>query len=163
MYISADVFAFIDEGRRVYFLVFSSLVASLISVGMSRLEKRLDSLSGVRFDSLVLFLGGAFLGIAGCLHSFYFSFVIQANFGQAYWGWWPLLMLVLAGFDGGWRLVVCVFAVLMLRNLPVIFKGALQEVLFFPITYVEHLLLGLLLVLGLMIYQKRLSGYGGSA
>lgn len=158
-----DVFAFIDEGRRVYFLVFSGLVASIISVGMSWLRKRLDSLSGVRFDSSVLFFGGAFLGIAGCLRSFYFSFVVQANFTQAYWGWWPLLMLVLAGFDDGWRLVGGVFAVVMLRDLHIVFRGALQEVLYFPISYFENLLLGLLLILGLMIYQKRLSGYGGSA
>lgn len=158
-----DLFAFIDEGRRTYFLVFSGLVASLMSAGMSRLRKRLDSLSGVRLDSSVLFFGGAFLGITGCLLSFYLSFLVEANFPQGRWGWWPLLMLVLAGFDGGWRLVACVFAVLLLRDLAVVFRGALQEVLFVPIIYFEQLLLGLLLVLGLMIYQKRLSGYGGSA
>ena len=161
-----DVFGFIDVGKGVVFLVVSGLLAFIVAMGLMRLRGRLDSLTGVGFKGSVLFLGGGIMGLAGCLHAFYYMFVVQANYSQSFWGWWSLLMLVLAGFDWGWRLLAGVVGVQLLRGLVIVFRAEIARYLFFPVVYFESLLLGLFLILGLVVYQKmagRLSGDGGSA
>ena len=114
----------------------------------------LASRSGVGFDNMVLFLGGGIMGVVGCLYSIRYLFVVQANYNQIFWGWWPLLMLVFAGVGFGTRLLVGVFAVQLLRMLVINFRGMLVKFIFFPVAYFESLILGLLMILGLLIYQK---------
>jgi len=150
-----NVFAFIDAGKGLFFLTVSGVVALIVAAGLRWMRGKLDSHSGVRVDGSILFLGGGVMGLAGCLFSLYFTFVFQANFLQGFWGWWPLLMLVLAGFNRGWGLVGTVFGVHLLRALIVALRSGVGVFLFFPVAYLESLLLGLLLIAGLMIYQSR--------
>ncbi|TFH13459.1 hypothetical protein E4H04_11915 [Candidatus Bathyarchaeota archaeon] len=149
-----DVFAFITSGREVFFLVVSGLVALLVSLLKGRMIRRLADWSGVGVDGLVLFIGGGIIGVIGCLYSFRYLFVVQANFVQMFWGWWPLLMLVFAGFGLDRRLLVSVFCVQLLRMIIVYLRNTIVGFIFFPVAFFESLLLGLLMILGLLIYQR---------
>ena len=60
-------------------------------------------------------------------------------------------MVVLAGFDRGWRLFAGVFVVHLFRYLVIVFRSAVVEFLFFPVAYLESGLLGVFLILGLML------------
>lgn len=148
-----NLFAFVGSGKDVAFMVVSGLVALVVAWGLGRLKGKLDSLSGVGFDGLVLFLGGGVMGLSGCLSSFFFTFVLSANFQQGFWGWWPLLMLVLAGFSSGWRLVGVVFGVQLLRAFTIMLRAEFVGWLFFPVAYLDALLLGVLMIVGLMVHQ----------
>jgi ABC-type branched-subunit amino acid transport system permease subunit len=150
-----DVFAFSTLDREIFFLVVSGLVALLGSLLNGRMVRRLTDRIGVGVDGMVLFFGGGIIGVIGGLYSLRYLFVVQANYSQMFWGWWPLLMLVFAGFGLGRRLLVSVFVVQLMRLFIVYTKGIISEYLFFPIAYFESMLLGLFMILGLLIYQKQ--------
>ncbi len=149
-----DVFAFLSSGRDILFLVVSGVIALLVSLSKGRMIRWIAARRDVGVDDMVLFIGGGIIGVIGGLHSFRYLFVIQANYNQIFWGWWPLLMLVFARFESGRRLLVSAFAVHMFRMLVVYMKAIISEFIFFPVAYFESLLLGLFMILGLMIYQK---------
>lgn len=145
-----NIFVFLNFDKNIIFFIISGCVALGVTVGLQKFYEtdiRPDSF----FSHKVLFLGGGIISLAGCLLSFYFLFVVQANFHQAFWGWWPLLMVVLAGFDRGWRLFVGVFIVHVFRNMVIIFRPVVIEFLFFPVAYLESALLGVFLILGLIL------------
>lgn len=151
-----DVFAYFTSGREVFFLAVSGLVALLFSLLNGRMVRRLTDRSDAGVDRTVLFFGGGIIGAIGGLYSLRYLFVVQANYSQLFWGWWPLLMLVFAGFGMGRRLLASVFVVQLLRLFVVYMKGMITGFLFFPIAYLESMLLGLFMILGLLIYQKKL-------
>ena len=151
-----DVFAYVTSGREVFFLVGSGLVALLVSLLNGRMIRRLADRCDVGVDGMVLFFGGGIIGVIGGLYSLRYLFVVQGNYSQLFWGWWPLLMLVFAGFGLGRRLLVSVFVVQLLRIFIVYMKSIIVEFIFFPIAYLESMLLGLFMILGLLIYQKQL-------
>jgi hypothetical protein len=121
-----------------------------------RMVKRLTDRSDAGVERMVLFFGGGIIGAIGGLYSLRYLFVVQANYSQFFWGWWPLLMLVFAGFGMGRRLSASVFVVQLLRLFIVYMKGTITGFIFFPIAYLESMLLGLFMILGLLIYQKKL-------
>jgi ABC-type branched-subunit amino acid transport system permease subunit len=151
-----DVFAYVASGREVFFLEVSGLLALLVSLLSERMVRRLADRSDAGVERAALFFGGGIIGAIGGLYSLRYLFVVQANYSQFFWGWWPLLMLVFAGFGMGRRLSASVFVVQLLRLFIVYMKGTITGFIFFPIAYLESMLLGLFMILGLLIYQKKL-------
>ena len=145
-----NVFVFLEYDKNLIFFFVSGFAALGVTMGLRKFYE-----TGIRlgpiFTRKVLFFGGGAISLAGCLLSFYFLFVVQASYNQAFWGWWPLLMVVLAGFDRGWRLFAGVFVVHLFRYLVIVFRSAVVEFLFFPVAYLESGLLGVFLILGLML------------
>ena len=122
--------------------------------------RRLADRDDVGVERMVLFFGGGIIGVIGGLYSLRYLFVVQANYSQMFWGWWPLLMLVFAGFGLGRRLLVSVFVVQLMRFFVVYTRGIIIEYIFFPLAYFESMLLGLFMILGLLIYQKQVGVRG---
>ena len=50
---------------------------------------------GVRRN--IFMFGSGIIAMAGALNAFYFSYVVQANYGLYYWTYWPLLMVIIGG------------------------------------------------------------------
>jgi len=150
-----DVFAYVTSGREVFLLVISGLVAFLVSLLNRRIVKRVSDSSDIGVERMVLFFGGGIIGVIGGLYSLRYMFVVQGNYSQMFWGWWPLMMLVFAGFGLGRRLLVSVFVVQLLRLFVVYMKSIIIEFIFFPVAYLETMFMGLFMLLGLLIYQKQ--------
>lgn len=72
------------------------------------------------------------------------------------------MMFVVAGFDRGWKLVAGVLGVHLFRHLVILSKWLLRENLFFPVAYFETVMLSLFLIIGLLIYQRRVYRAGMS-
>lgn len=155
-----DMFEFSALGRGMFFLVLSGFAVLLGSSLYPRIIRRLADRSCFEGDGMVLFFGGGFIGVIGALYSLRYLFVVQANYTQMFWGWWPLLMLVFAGFGLGRRLTFSVFMVQSLRISNVYSRGIIVKYLFFPLAYLDSLLLGLFMIAGLMIYQKQVGVSG---
>jgi ABC-type branched-subunit amino acid transport system permease subunit len=148
-----DVFAFVTLNKEVLFLLISALAALLvIRLDGSMLTSYAEEI-GLDFDGFVLIIGGGIIGAIGFLYSLRYLFVVQANYTQNFWGWWPLLMIVLADFKLGKKLLVSVFGVQLMRAVIVNMRTVLVEFIFFPIAYIEQVLLGFLLIVGLIVYQ----------
>jgi hypothetical protein len=149
-----DVFAFVTSGKEALFLVISALAALLATLlNGSKLTCYAEEKS-LGIDGFVLFIGGGVIGAIGFLYSLRYLFVVQANYTQNYWGWWPLLMIVLADFKLGKKLLVSVFGVQLMRAVIVYMRTLIVEFIFFPVAYLEQVLLGILLIIGLIVYQQ---------
>jgi len=109
---------------------------------------------GVRRN--VFMLGSGIIAVAGALHAFYFSYVVQANYGLYYWTYWPLLMVVIGGSGNCAGALLGTALVMALRYSITAYRYALYEFLFFPTAYLDSLLLGALMIIFLIFRPQGL-------
>ena len=145
-----DLFSFSTVNRDWLLMLISGLIAIIVFSLSGTITKIIDS----KRDGFVLFLAGGIMGISGCLLSLRHLFVVQLNFSQMFWGWWPLLMLVLAGFSQGKKLILSLFFVYIIRNLMVIYHTVIIGYIFFPLYSFELIFLSCFMIVGLIVYQK---------
>jgi len=99
----------------------------------------------------ILMFASAITSLSGVLLAYYFSFVIDTNYARGLWTYWPWLMLMLGGpGNNAGTFLGCTFVVAM-RRLIIIYKWILDPYLFFPVTYFEQFLLGLMLILVIIL------------
>jgi len=86
--------------------------------------------------------------------AFYASFVVDNLFMRADWTYWPWLMLILGGPGNNAGTFLGCALIIALRRIILISKWSLEQYLFFPIAYVENILLGILLI-AVIIFRPR--------
>ncbi|MBN2335745.1 branched-chain amino acid ABC transporter permease [Candidatus Bathyarchaeota archaeon] len=111
-----------------------------------------------RVRGRVVLIGSGMMALVGSLLSFYFTFVVQANYHNALWSNWPLLMVVVDGSGGDAGVFLGVAVIDGLRRLIILNKDALIDTLFFPIAYLERLIYSVLLLAFLMLRPRALTG-----
>jgi ABC-type branched-subunit amino acid transport system permease subunit len=154
-----DLFLFAGEYRLTALIM---LVLFIIFIGLFGYDQLRGSSFGLdvknktdeRVQSQAVFLGCGLIGVAGCLLSIYYGFVIQANFYGANWKLYPLLILLVAGSSGGFGLVL---GVLLLMGFQYMFRLCLPYFsnLFFPVAYLHNIELGLLIIFACFYLVKR--------
>jgi len=105
---------------------------------------------GIRRNILVFASG--ITALAGVLNAFYYSFVVENAYQRAYWTYWPWLMLILGGPGNNAGTFLGTASIIALRRVIIVYKFQIQSFVFFPITFLEDLILGTLLIV-VMIFR----------
>lgn len=100
----------------------------------------------------ILMFASGITAIAGVLNVYYLQFSNENGYQRAYWTYWPWLMLILGGPGNNAGTFLGAAAIIALRRVIIVFKFQLQSMFFFPISYLEEIILGSLLV-GVMIFR----------
>jgi len=111
----------------------------------------------VRVRETAVMIGSGLMALSGALLSFYFLYVVECSFSNHRWCIWPLLIIIIGG-GGGAGTLLGVAAVEALRRAIILYKESIIEVIFFPIVYLEVMLLSLLMLVFLYL---RLRLFGG--
>ncbi len=105
---------------------------------------------GIR-RNILMFASGV-TAIAGVMHVYYVGFSNEGNYQRAYWTYWPWLMLILGGPGNNAGTFLGAAVVIALRRIIIVYKFEISQFFFFPISYLEDILLGGLLVI-VMIFR----------
>jgi len=106
------------------------------------------NVTGIRRN--ILMFASGITALSGVLLSFYFSYVIEANFQRAFWTYWPWLMLMVGGPGNNAGTFLGCALVTLMRRVIIQYKWVLDVYIFFPIAYLEDILLGTLLIVFLI-------------
>ena len=102
----------------------------------------------------ILMFASGITALTGVMWAFYASFVVDNLFMRADWTYWPWLMLILGGPGNNAGTFLGCALIIALRRIILISKWSLEQYLFFPIAYVENILLGILLI-AVIIFRPR--------
>ena len=94
----------------------------------------------------ILMFASGITALTGVMWAFYASYVVDNLFMRADWTYWPWLMLILGGPGNNAGTFLGCALIIALRRFILISKWSLEQYLFFPIAYVENILLGILLI-----------------
>ena len=155
-----DLFVFAGENG---LLALSFIVLAVVFIGLygynqlrgSRFGLDVKSKADVSVLGRAVFLGCGLIGVAGCLLSIYHEYMYQGNFLGIMWGYWPLLVFLIAGSRGGSRLFLGVFVLMALQYLIRESQVFLRSYLFFPVAYMFQLETGLVILLSCFYYLKK--------
>jgi len=100
----------------------------------------------------VLMFASGITAISGVMNAIYTSFVIEAAYQRAYWTYWPWLMLILGGPGNNAGTFLGCALIVALRRVIIVYKFTIQSLFFFPISYLEDIILGTLLCV-IMIFR----------
>jgi len=145
----------------VCFFIFRTMLNSPFGRVMRAMRENETTVNSVGKDVVsirrnVLMFASGVTSIAGCLIAFYFSFVVESNYTRAYWTYWPWLMLILGGRGNNAGTFLGVASVVLMRRLIMVNKWFLQGFFYFPIAYLESVLLGTLLIIFIIFRPKGL-------
>lgn len=102
----------------------------------------------------ILMFASGITALTGVMWAFYASYVVDNLFMRADWTYWPWLMLILGGPGNNAGTFLGCALIIALRRIILISKWSLEQYLFFPIAYVENILLGILLI-AVIIFRPR--------
>ncbi|MCX6648694.1 MAG: branched-chain amino acid ABC transporter permease [Candidatus Bathyarchaeota archaeon] len=100
----------------------------------------------------ILMFASGITAIAGVMNVYYLQFSNESGYQRAYWTYWPWLMLILGGPGNNAGTFLGAAVIIALRRLIIVFKFEIQRFFFFPISYLEDIILGGLLVV-VMIFR----------
>jgi len=105
---------------------------------------------GIR-RNILMFASGV-TAIAGVMNVLYLQFSTESGYQRAYWTYWPWLMLILGGPGNNAGTFLGAAVIIALRRIIIVYKFEIQQFFFFPISFLEDVLLGGLLVV-VMIFR----------
>lgn len=141
----------------ISFLIFRTMLDSPYGRLMRSLRENETTVASVGKNvvgirrNILMFASGV-TALAGVLNTYYVLYVNQSDYQRAYWTYWPWLMLILGGPGNNAGTFVGAALVVALRRLIIIYKFTIQAWFFFPVSYLEDMILGGLLVL-VMIFR----------
>jgi branched-chain amino acid transport system permease protein len=100
----------------------------------------------------ILMFASGITAIAGVMNVYYLQFSNESGYQRAYWTYWPWLMLILGGPGNNAGTFLGAAVIIALRRLIIVFKFQIQQFFFFPVSYLEDIILGGLLVF-VMIFR----------
>jgi branched-chain amino acid transport system permease protein len=123
----------------VCFIIFRTMLNSPYGRLMRALRENEITLGSVGKDVVgirrnILMLASGITAISGALLAFYFSFVVEANYAR--------------------ELFLGTLVVVLMRRFIIIYKWFFSKIFFFPISFFERMLLGLLLLI-FIIFRPR--------
>jgi len=104
----------------------------------------------------VLMFGSGITALSGVLLSYYYSFVIDANFVRTTWTYWPWMMLMIGGPGNNAGAYIGCALVIAMRRLIIFSKWHLARLIWYPIVIFEQQLLGLFILVILILRPKGL-------
>jgi branched-chain amino acid transport system permease protein len=94
----------------------------------------------------ILMFASSITSLSGVLLAFYYSFVVEANYSRQFWTYWPWLMLIVGGPGNNAGTFLGCALIVIFRRLIVLYKWQLEQFLFFPVSFLENIFLGILLL-----------------
>ncbi len=164
-----DPLAFLNGNRSLAMILIILVVIVAVYLLLQRVEDspwgRLLAASGdnpttaasigkdiVSIRSRVIFFSSGLMALGGTLYSFYNLYVSEAPFHNWVWLFWPLTAIIIGGIGSrrGAILGTTILAILYLMMINFRFQFG-QIFFFFPISYLEDLILPLMILLLLML------------
>jgi branched-chain amino acid transport system permease protein len=102
----------------------------------------------------ILMFASGITALTGAMWAFYNSYVVDSLYTRADWTYWPWLMLILGGPGNNAGTFLGAALIIALRRIIIVSKWTLEQYLFFPIAYVENIILGVLLI-AVIIFRPR--------
>jgi branched-chain amino acid transport system permease protein len=102
----------------------------------------------------ILMFASGITALTGVMWAFYASYVVDNLYQRADWTYWPWLMLILGGPGNNAGTFLGAALIIALRRIILVSKWSLEQYLFFPIAFVENILLGVLLI-AVIIFRPR--------
>ena len=93
----------------------------------------------------------AISGMAGALYAFYTVDVLPATYSRVVWTFWPWVMVIMGGAASNPGVAIGVFAFWFLVKSMDVVKYAFASVIPFDVTWLEYLLIGVILITILLI------------
>jgi len=100
----------------------------------------------------ILMFASGITAIAGVMNCYYLLYSNENGYQRAYWTYWPWLMLILGGPGNNAGTFLGAALIIALRRIIIVYKFTIQQFFFFPISYLEDIILGGLLVV-VMIFR----------
>ncbi len=104
----------------------------------------------------VIFFSSGLMALAGTLYSFYNLYVSEAPMHNEVWLFWPLTAIIIGGL-GSRRGTILGTSILAITFMMIVnFRLQLQQIFFFPISYLEDIIFPLMILLPLMFLPRGL-------
>lgn len=110
------------------------------------------NVAGIRRN--ILIFASAVTALAGAMWAFYNSYVVDSLYTRADWTYWPWLMLILGGPGNNAGTFLGAALIIGLRRAIIVSKWTIERFLFFPVSYAENIILGVLLI-AVIIFRPR--------
>ena len=110
------------------------------------------NVAGIRRN--ILMFASAVTALTGAMWAFYNSYVVDSLYTRADWTYWPWLMLILGGPGNNAGTFLGAALVIGLRRAIIVSKWTIEKFLFFPVSYAENIILGVLLI-AVIIFRPR--------
>ena len=104
----------------------------------------------------ILMFASGITALTGAMWAFYNSYVVDSLYTRADWTYWPWLMLILGGPGNNAGTFLGAALIIALRRIIIVSKWFLEQYLFFPVAYVENIILGVLLIAVIIFRPKGL-------
>ncbi|MDH5364454.1 MAG: branched-chain amino acid ABC transporter permease [Dehalococcoidia bacterium] len=135
----------------VVFFIFSTMINSpygrlirALRENETTLNSTGKNVTGIR-RNLLMFSSGI-TSVVGVLIVFYFSYSTSSIYMMSTYTFWPWLMLLVGGAGNNAGTFLGALLVISIRRLIIIFKWELTEFFWFPVAFLENILLGALLL-----------------
>ena len=129
-------------GRALKIIRDNEIAASVLGIDVSK--KRME----------VMVVSSALCGIAGALYAFYTCNVCPYSYGRFEWTFLPWLMVVLGGAGNNMGVLVGTAVFVVLRKFIIYFKHYLEGVVPFDVVWLDHIFLGMILLL-ILLFKPR--------
>ena len=166
-----DPLAFIPGNQHTAWALIIVVIAAGVFLLLSRLESSpwgrfvaatsenpimTTSMGGdlVQIRGRVIFYTSGIMALAGTLWGFYYLFVVEAPFHNSPWLFWPMTAILLGGSGGKRGAVLGTIAVFTIYEAIVVFKEPLTTLFFFPASYLESIILSLLMLASLILLPR---------
>ncbi len=105
-------------------------------------------------------IGSSVAAVAGLLYSIHAGAVSALTYERTYWTFYPWLMMLLGGLSNNLGVALGALIFVIVRELLVIYKGAIASALLLPeeyVPYIEYVLFGILMIVILMFRPQGLA------
>jgi branched-chain amino acid transport system permease protein len=166
-----DSLAFVPGSQHVAWALMSIILAAGVFLLLSRIESspwgRLATAAGenpttatsvgndlVKIRGRVIFYTSGIMALAGTLWGFYYLFVVESPFHNWPWLYYPLVAIFIGGLGGRRRTLYGLIVFFALLRLIIAFKFEIQQLFFFPVSYIEDVFLSLLILAALFLQPR---------
>jgi branched-chain amino acid transport system permease protein len=145
----------------VSFFVFKNMLNSPYGRLMRSLRENEVTLNSVGKNAIgirrnILMFSSGITSLIGVLLVFYFSFSTATNYTMSNFTYWPWLMLMVGGPGNNTGTFLGAFLVIAMRRLITIYKWEINQFFWFPIAFLEQVILGVVLLVILMFKPEGL-------
>jgi branched-chain amino acid transport system permease protein len=110
----------------------------------------------VSIRSRTIFFSSGLMALGGTLYSFHILFVSESPMHNWVWLFWPLTAIIIGGIGSRRGAILGISVIAIIFRMIVDFKPQIQQVFFFPVSYLENIILPLMILLVLMFLPKGL-------
>jgi branched-chain amino acid transport system permease protein len=166
-----DPLAFIPGNQHVTWALMSVALAAGVFLLLGRIESspwgRLAAATGenpmtatsvgndlVKIRGRVIFYTSGIMALAGTLWGFYYLFVVESPYHNWPWLFYPLAAIFIGGLGSRRGTLYGLIVFFVFLRLIIVFKFEIQQLFFFPVSYIEDVFLSLIILAALFLHPR---------